>query len=59
MPLLHLVCQIESSSQDLILHEYQCDFRQNPDQGDEQRALSSICDKVGVTAISLAAQAFL
>ncbi|AIE74895.1 MULTISPECIES: argonaute PAZ domain-containing protein [unclassified Synechocystis] len=39
--------------EDLCFHEYQCKFSQPPQQGDEQRAISSICYKVGVTAVRL------
>jgi len=38
---------------DLTIHEYQCHFAQLPQQGDEQRAVSSICYKLGVTAVRL------
>ncbi|WAS05323.1 argonaute PAZ domain-containing protein [Gloeomargaritales cyanobacterium VI4D9] len=38
---------------DLTIHEYQCHFDQLPQQGDEQRAISSICYKLGVTAVRL------
>jgi argonaute family protein len=39
--------------EDLRFHEYQCKFSQAPQQGDEQRAISSICYKIGVTAVRL------
>ena len=47
----YLVRHLEAS--DLTIHEYQCRFAQTPQQGDEQRALSSICYKLGVTAVRL------
>jgi hypothetical protein len=37
----------------LTIHEHQCRFTQTPQQGDEQRAISSICYKLGVTAVRL------
>ncbi len=40
-------------AKDLTVHEYQCHFAQTPQQGDEQRAISSICYKLGVTAVRL------
>jgi argonaute family protein len=38
---------------DCVVQEYSCSFQQNPEQGDEQKAIASICYKVGVTAIRL------
>ncbi|WP_460192837.1 argonaute PAZ domain-containing protein [Thermosynechococcus sp. FA-CM-4201] len=38
---------------DLTFHEYQCQFTQVPEQGSEQKALSSVCYKLGVTAVRL------
>ncbi|MFN4195041.1 MAG: argonaute PAZ domain-containing protein [Thermosynechococcus sp.] len=38
---------------DLTFHEYQCQFTQAPQQGSEQKALSSVCYKLGVTAVRL------
>ncbi len=38
---------------DCIVHEYSCSFQQNPEQGDEQRAIASVCYKLGVPAIRL------
>ncbi|WP_233838599.1 argonaute PAZ domain-containing protein [Thermosynechococcus sichuanensis] len=38
---------------DLTFHEYQCRFTQVPEQGSEQKALSSVCYKLGVTAVRL------
>ncbi|MBP0028714.1 argonaute PAZ domain-containing protein [Roseofilum sp. Guam] len=38
---------------DLTVYEYRCDFQQMPEQGDEQRAISSIGYKVGVIAAKL------
>ncbi len=45
------VRQLEAS--DLTIHEYQCNFSQIPQQGNEQRAISSICYKLGVSAVRL------
>ncbi|MFN3680011.1 argonaute PAZ domain-containing protein [Thermosynechococcus sp.] len=39
--------------EDLTFHEYQCQFTQAPEQGSEQKALSSVCYKLGVTAVRL------
>lgn len=47
----YLVKHLEGS--DLRVHEYECRFTQTPQQGDEQRAISSICYKLGVTAVRL------
>ncbi len=41
------------SQPDLTFHEYQCQFTQMPEQGSEQKALSSVCYKLGVTAVRL------
>ncbi|WP_297758106.1 argonaute PAZ domain-containing protein [Thermosynechococcus sp.] len=38
---------------DLTFHEYQCQFTQVPEQGSEQKAISSVCYKLGVTAVRL------
>jgi len=38
---------------DRTVHEYSCSFQQNPEQGDEQKAISSVCYKLGVPAIRL------
>lgn len=38
---------------DRTVHEYSCSFQQNPEQGDEQRAIASVCYKLGVPAIRL------
>ncbi|HIK53876.1 MAG TPA: hypothetical protein IGS37_01650, partial [Synechococcales cyanobacterium M55_K2018_004] len=47
----YLVKRLEE--RDLTVHEYQCHFTQTPQQGDEQRAISRICYKLGVTAVRL------
>jgi len=47
----YLVRPLEA--RDLTIHEYECRFAQLPQQGDEQRAISSICYKLGVTAVRL------
>lgn len=41
---------------DLEFHEYQCKFSQTPEPGDVQRAISSICYKLGVIAVKLGSQ---
>jgi len=41
------------AERDLTFHEYQCNFFQLPQQGDEPREISSICYKLGVTAVRL------
>ncbi|URR34774.1 argonaute PAZ domain-containing protein [Thermosynechococcus sp. HN-54] len=41
------------SQPDLTFHEYQCQFNQVPEQGSEQKAISSICYKLGVPAVRL------
>ncbi|WNC61515.1 argonaute PAZ domain-containing protein [Thermosynechococcus sp. QS41] len=41
------------TQQDLRFYEYQCQFTQVPEEGSEQKALSSICYKLGVTAVRL------
>ncbi|WP_226971981.1 argonaute PAZ domain-containing protein [Thermosynechococcus sp. CL-1] len=41
------------TQQDLRFYEYQCQFTQVPEQGSEQKALSSVCYKLGVTAVRL------
>ncbi|BAC08500.1 tll0948 [Thermosynechococcus vestitus BP-1] len=41
------------SRPDLTFHEYQCQFTQVPEQGSEQKAISSVCYKLGVTAVRL------
>lgn len=46
-----LVKQLKKN--DLTFYEYQCQFTQTPQQGDEQRAISSICYKLGVIAVRL------
>lgn len=38
---------------DLTFHEYHCQFTQTPPQGNEQRVISNICYKLGVTAVRL------
>jgi hypothetical protein len=38
---------------DRIFSEYSCSFTQNPDHGQEQKAIASICYKLGVPAIRL------
>lgn len=38
---------------DRRVYEYSCSFQQNPEQGDEQRAIASICYKLGIPAIRL------
>lgn len=47
----YLVRHLEE--RDLTIHEYQCRFTQTPQQGDEQIAISSVCYKLGVTAVRL------
>ncbi len=47
----YLVRHLEE--RDLTIHEYQCRFTQTPQQGDEQRTISSICYKLGVPAARL------
>jgi len=46
-----LVKQLDES--DRTVYEYGCSFQQNPEQGDEQRAIASVCYKLGVPAIRL------
>ncbi|WKT82363.1 argonaute PAZ domain-containing protein [Thermosynechococcus sp. PP45] len=41
------------TQQDLTFYEYQCQFTQVPEEGSEQKALSSVCYKLGVTAVRL------
>ncbi|MGL5080673.1 MAG: argonaute PAZ domain-containing protein [Microcoleaceae cyanobacterium] len=41
------------NTQDCTVYEYSCAFKQNPEQGDEQREIASVCYKVGVTAVRL------
>ena len=38
---------------DCTVDEYSCNFKENPVHGDEQRAIASICYKLGVPAIRL------
>lgn len=38
---------------DRTVHEYSCTFRQLPEQGTEQKAIASVCYKLGVPAIRL------
>lgn len=38
---------------DRTVHEYSCSFSQNPAHGDEQRAIASVCYKLGVPAVRL------
>ncbi len=38
---------------DLTVYEYSCDFQLPPEQGDERRALASICYKLGAPAVRL------
>jgi argonaute family protein len=38
---------------DRKIYEYSCNFKQNPEYGKEQRALSSVCYKLGVPAVRL------
>ncbi|PZO44752.1 MAG: hypothetical protein DCF17_03290 [Shackletoniella antarctica] len=46
-----LVKQLSDS--ELLIYEYSCSFKENPDQGDEQKAISSICYKLGTPATRL------
>jgi len=41
---------------DLTVNVYQCQFSQNPEQGDEQKAISRVCYKLGVVAVRLGSQ---
>lgn len=38
---------------ELTVYQYRCSFRQIPEQGSEQQALSSVCYKLGVIAVRL------
>jgi len=38
---------------DCTVHQYSCNFKENPVHGDEQRAIASICYKLGVPAVRL------
>jgi len=46
-----LIKQLEAS--DLTFYEYQCVFKEMPELGHEERSLSRICYKLGVTAVRL------
>lgn len=41
------------SESDTTVYEYQCRFIHPPELGDEQRQISNICHKLGVTAVKL------
>ncbi|NEQ96876.1 MAG: hypothetical protein F6K30_09150 [Cyanothece sp. SIO2G6] len=41
------------SEPECTVHEYSCNFHQNPEHGDEQRALASVCYRLGVPAVRL------
>lgn len=38
---------------DLTVHEYNCSFNQNPEHGEEQKAIARICYRLGTPAIRL------
>jgi len=38
---------------DLAFYEYQCNFKETPEPGHEERSLSRVCYKLGVTAVRL------
>lgn len=38
---------------DITVHEYNCSFNQNPEAGEEQKAIARICYKLGTPAIRL------
>lgn len=41
------------SDYELTVNEYSCNFQENPELGNEQKAISSVCYKLGVPAVRL------
>lgn len=51
--ILNRFCVKELSSTDCTVYEYNCRFQQNPEPGNEYRAIASICYKIGVSGVRL------